>query len=235
MTSRPSCWIRREISWTRPINTMKIWPNAFKTPFSRYFSITRRFRVTHKVILYACGSSWDFIQSLYICKWGSLSKADERGARRARLGSSDCFVFSQHELLSSEREDLAARLETLQSNVTQLETQILETQKLKSALERDLEAERILREQKSKVQTPSDTHLSLSQCFCEVWATVFCCRSFSLRSGRWRSSRFSSADTDSSSSKRLRSSSSCARQDQTSCWLWQDTITFSQVPLLWHF
>ncbi len=71
-------------------------------------------------------------------------------------------MFSQHELLSSEREDLAARLETLQSNVTQLETQILETQKLKCALERDLEAERILREQKSKVQTPSDAHLSLS-------------------------------------------------------------------------
>ncbi len=71
-------------------------------------------------------------------------------------------MFSQHELLSSEREDLAARLETLQSNAMQLETQILETQKLKSALERDLEAERILREQKSKVQTPSDTHLSLS-------------------------------------------------------------------------
>lgn len=59
-------------------------------------------------------------------------------------------AIQQHELLSSEREDLAARLETLQSNVTQLETQILETQKLKSALERDLEAERILREQKSK-------------------------------------------------------------------------------------
>ncbi len=77
-------------------------------------------------------------------------------------------MFSQHELLSSEREDLAARLETLQSNAMQLETQILETQKLKCALERDLEAERILREQKSKVQTPSDTHLSLSQCFCEV-------------------------------------------------------------------
>lgn len=75
-------------------------------------------------------------------------------------------VFSQHELLSSEREDLTARIETLQSNVTQLETQILETQKLKCGLERDLEAERLLREQKSKVQTLSDA--SLSQCFCEV-------------------------------------------------------------------
>lgn len=62
------------------------------------------------------------------------------------------FSASQHELLSSEREDLTARVETLQSNVTQLESQILETQKLKCGLERDLEAERLLREQKSKVQ-----------------------------------------------------------------------------------
>ncbi len=60
-------------------------------------------------------------------------------------------MFSQHELLCSEREDLVSRIETLQSNVTQLEAQILETQKLKCGLERDLEAERLLREQKSKV------------------------------------------------------------------------------------
>uniref|UniRef100_A0A8C1JCW5 GRIP domain-containing protein n=1 Tax=Cyprinus carpio TaxID=7962 RepID=A0A8C1JCW5_CYPCA len=53
-------------------------------------------------------------------------------------------------LLSSEREDLTARIETLQSNVTQLESQILETQRLKCGLERELEAERLLREQKSK-------------------------------------------------------------------------------------
>lgn len=60
--------------------------------------------------------------------------------------------LSQHELLSSEREDLTARIETLQSNVTQLESQILEMQKQKCGLERDLEAERLLREQKTKVQ-----------------------------------------------------------------------------------
>ncbi|XP_073701579.1 GRIP and coiled-coil domain-containing protein 2 [Garra rufa] len=59
-------------------------------------------------------------------------------------------AVQQHELLSSEREDLAARIETLQNNVTQLEAQILEMQKLKCGLERDLEAERLLREQKSK-------------------------------------------------------------------------------------
>uniref|UniRef100_A0A8C2ICS5 GRIP domain-containing protein n=1 Tax=Cyprinus carpio TaxID=7962 RepID=A0A8C2ICS5_CYPCA len=59
-------------------------------------------------------------------------------------------AVQQHELLSSEREDLTARIETLQSNVTQLESQILETQRLKCGLERELEAERLLREQKSK-------------------------------------------------------------------------------------
>ncbi|XP_051762691.1 GRIP and coiled-coil domain-containing protein 2 isoform X4 [Ctenopharyngodon idella] len=59
-------------------------------------------------------------------------------------------ALQQHELLSSEREDLTARIETLQSNVTQLESQILEMQKLKCGLERDLEAERLLREQKTK-------------------------------------------------------------------------------------
>lgn len=44
-----------------------------------------------------------------------------------------------------------ARLETLQSNVKQLEAQALEMHKLKCTLEKDLEAERLLREQKAKV------------------------------------------------------------------------------------
>ncbi|KAK7168483.1 hypothetical protein R3I93_004709 [Phoxinus phoxinus] len=55
-------------------------------------------------------------------------------------------AVQQHELLSSERADLAARVEALQSHVTQLESHTLEMQKL----ERDLEAERLLREQKTK-------------------------------------------------------------------------------------
>ncbi|CAM4608871.1 hypothetical protein PO909_034093 [Leuciscus waleckii] len=59
-------------------------------------------------------------------------------------------AVQQHELLSSERADLAARVESLQSSVTELESQALEMQKLKSALERDLEADRLLREQKTK-------------------------------------------------------------------------------------
>ncbi|XP_036396039.1 GRIP and coiled-coil domain-containing protein 2 isoform X1 [Megalops cyprinoides] len=56
----------------------------------------------------------------------------------------------QHEQLTSEREDLMARLETLQSNVRHLEAQALEMQKLKSVLEKDLEGERLLKEQKIK-------------------------------------------------------------------------------------
>lgn len=44
-----------------------------------------------------------------------------------------------------------AHMETLQSNVRQLEAQALEMHKLKSSVERDLEAERLLKEQKTKV------------------------------------------------------------------------------------
>lgn len=77
-------------------------------------------------------------------KLEQASKHNEELTRRLHS------AVQQHELLSSEREDLTARIETLQSNVTQLESQILETQRLKCGLERELEAERLLREQKSK-------------------------------------------------------------------------------------
>uniref|UniRef100_A0A4W4H5X4 GRIP domain-containing protein n=1 Tax=Electrophorus electricus TaxID=8005 RepID=A0A4W4H5X4_ELEEL len=56
----------------------------------------------------------------------------------------------RHKQLSSEREDMVAHIETLQSNVRQLEAQALEMQKLKSGLEKDLEAEKITKEQKTK-------------------------------------------------------------------------------------
>uniref|UniRef100_A0A4W3K2D0 GRIP and coiled-coil domain containing 2 n=1 Tax=Callorhinchus milii TaxID=7868 RepID=A0A4W3K2D0_CALMI len=52
--------------------------------------------------------------------------------------------------LTSEKEDLLARVETLQSNTRQLEVQILESHKAKSALEIELEGEKLLREQKTK-------------------------------------------------------------------------------------
>ncbi|KAK1789102.1 hypothetical protein P4O66_015049 [Electrophorus voltai] len=59
-------------------------------------------------------------------------------------------AVEQHKQLSSEREDMVAHIETLQSNVRQLEAQALEMQKLKSGLEKDLEAEKITKEQKTK-------------------------------------------------------------------------------------
>lgn len=57
----------------------------------------------------------------------------------------------QHEQLALEREDLMARLDTLQTNVRQLEAQALEMHRVKCALEKDLEGERLLKEQKVKV------------------------------------------------------------------------------------
>ncbi|KAJ8350736.1 hypothetical protein SKAU_G00258660 [Synaphobranchus kaupii] len=59
-------------------------------------------------------------------------------------------AVQQHEQLSSEREDLVARLDTMQTNVRQLECQALEMHRLKSALEKDLEAEKLLKEHKIK-------------------------------------------------------------------------------------
>ncbi|XP_076119725.1 GRIP and coiled-coil domain-containing protein 2 [Alosa pseudoharengus] len=59
-------------------------------------------------------------------------------------------AMQQHEQFESEREDLKARLETLQTNVRQLEAQALEMHKVKCALEKDLEGERLLKEQKVK-------------------------------------------------------------------------------------
>lgn len=77
-------------------------------------------------------------------KLEQAEKHSEDLSRRLQL------TLQQAELLSSEREDLAARVETLQSNVRLLEAQILELQKQKSSLERELEAERLVREQKSR-------------------------------------------------------------------------------------
>uniref|UniRef100_A0A8C9TNK8 GRIP and coiled-coil domain containing 2 n=1 Tax=Scleropages formosus TaxID=113540 RepID=A0A8C9TNK8_SCLFO len=59
-------------------------------------------------------------------------------------------AIQQHEQLTSEREDMMAHMETLHKNVQQLEAQALEMQRLKSTLEKDLEAERLLKEQKAK-------------------------------------------------------------------------------------
>ncbi|XP_056412001.1 GRIP and coiled-coil domain-containing protein 2 [Hyla sarda] len=58
----------------------------------------------------------------------------------------------EQEKISSLHEDLVIRMETLQSNNKLLEAQILETQKAKAALEKDLEAEKLIKEQKVKEQ-----------------------------------------------------------------------------------
>lgn len=77
-------------------------------------------------------------------------------------------VIQQHELLSSEREDLMVRMETLQKNITQLESCILELQKLNAGLEKQLEAERLVKEQKAKdhqsaVKDMEELHAQLSK------------------------------------------------------------------------
>ncbi|NXK95718.1 GCC2 protein, partial [Formicarius rufipectus] len=58
----------------------------------------------------------------------------------------------QHDQLRSANEDLLARIETLQNNAKLLETQILEMQKAKAKADKDLEAEKFLKEQKTKVE-----------------------------------------------------------------------------------
>nr|XP_032627867.1 GRIP and coiled-coil domain-containing protein 2 isoform X3 [Chelonoidis abingdonii] len=56
----------------------------------------------------------------------------------------------QQNQLNSANEDLMARLETLQSNVKLLEAQILEMQRDKAKVDKELEAEKFLKEQKIK-------------------------------------------------------------------------------------
>ncbi|XP_067842275.1 GRIP and coiled-coil domain-containing protein 2 [Heptranchias perlo] len=58
--------------------------------------------------------------------------------------------LQQHNQLTSDKEDMLARLETLLSNSRQLETQILESEKAKIAVEKELEAAKLLKEQISK-------------------------------------------------------------------------------------
>lgn len=63
----------------------------------------------------------------------------------------------QGETLNSEKEDLNAGLETARSTVRQLETKNQELQKQLASLDRDLLAERAMKEQKLKV----DIHLTV--------------------------------------------------------------------------
>lgn len=58
----------------------------------------------------------------------------------------------QTELLSSEKEDLLAAMETIRSNVRQLEAQNQELQRQSASVDRDLLTERVMKEQKIKVE-----------------------------------------------------------------------------------
>ncbi|NWZ51049.1 GCC2 protein, partial [Haliaeetus albicilla] len=58
----------------------------------------------------------------------------------------------QHDQLHSANEDLLARVETLQHNAKLLEAQILEIQRAKAKVDKELEAEKLLKEQKAKVE-----------------------------------------------------------------------------------
>ncbi|KAF1666717.1 GRIP and coiled-coil domain-containing protein 2, partial [Aptenodytes patagonicus] len=58
----------------------------------------------------------------------------------------------QHDQLRSANEDLLARVETLQCNAKLLEAQILEIQRAKAKADKELEAEKLLKEQKTKVE-----------------------------------------------------------------------------------
>ncbi|KAM9212564.1 GRIP and coiled-coil domain-containing protein 2 [Dugong dugon] len=57
---------------------------------------------------------------------------------------------AEREKLNSDNEDLVARIETLQSNVKLLEVQILEVQRAKAIVDKELEAEKLQKEQKMK-------------------------------------------------------------------------------------
>uniref|UniRef100_A0A8D0XHK6 GRIP and coiled-coil domain containing 2 n=1 Tax=Sus scrofa TaxID=9823 RepID=A0A8D0XHK6_PIG len=61
----------------------------------------------------------------------------------------------QCEKLNSDNEDLLARIETLQSNTRLLEVQILEAHKAKAVADRELEAEKLQKEQKIKEHASS--------------------------------------------------------------------------------
>ncbi|XP_064428745.1 GRIP and coiled-coil domain-containing protein 2 isoform X2 [Mirounga angustirostris] len=65
----------------------------------------------------------------------------------------------QCEKLSSDNEDLLARIETLQSNAKLLEVQILEAQKAKAVADKELEAEKLQKEQKIKEHANSVNEL----------------------------------------------------------------------------
>lgn len=72
-----------------------------------------------------------------------------------QLRNSTC----QYEKLTSDNEDLLARIETLQANARLLEAQILEVQRAKGVVEKELEAEKLQKEQKIKEHVSTTNEL----------------------------------------------------------------------------
>lgn len=69
------------------------------------------------------------------------------------VNSPDMYILSQKETLSSEKEDLLAGMETVRGTVRQLEAQNQDLQKQLATLDKDLLAERAMKEHKIKVET----------------------------------------------------------------------------------
>lgn len=66
-------------------------------------------------------------------------------------------MLLQMETMSSEKEDLLAGIETTRNTVRQLEVQNQELQRQSASLDKDLLAERAMKEQKIKVEIKMDT------------------------------------------------------------------------------
>lgn len=73
-------------------------------------------------------------------------------------------LFLQNDTLSSEKEGLLASMETTRSTVRQLEAQNQELQRQSASLDRDLLAERAMKEQKIKVEIRRDEYSVLLLC-----------------------------------------------------------------------
>lgn len=67
-------------------------------------------------------------------------------------------MLLQNETMSSEKQDLLAGMETARSTARQLEAQNQELQRQSTSLDRDLLAERAMKEQKIKVEIRRDGH-----------------------------------------------------------------------------
>ncbi|NXA40657.1 GCC2 protein, partial [Eudromia elegans] len=87
-------------------------------------------------------------------------QGEELDSEKGRANNLECQIddltrqlqvsSQQHNQLQSANEDLLARVETLQSNAKLLEAQILEMQRAKAKTDKELEAEKLLKEQKTK-------------------------------------------------------------------------------------